>query len=71
MKTQEQDNCFALENIPFINFSANEIERISEYARREGIKMISQAFVSECADIVGRDIGVSITPNGGISIIGL
>lgn len=70
MKTQEQNDCFSLKNIPFINFSTDEIEKISEYAREKGIETVSQAFVSECADIVGRSIGFMITPMGGILIIG-
>ena len=70
MKTQEQNDCLALKNFPFINFSADEIEKISEYARNNGIETVSRMFVSECADIVGRDIGFAITPMGGIFIIG-
>lgn len=58
------DKCFKIKNIPFINFTDEEMEKIRKYAEEMQIKTISFDFGNQCADILGQSVGTVIGPTG-------
>jgi len=69
MDNQKLRKQLELKNVPFVNFSDGEMQKITEYIEENKIDLLNLDFPSICADIVGRSVGLAVTPKG-FAIIG-
>lgn len=61
-KPLDNGSTLKIKDLSFFGFSIDELSKIREYAEGNSLEEITPGFVSDCCDLIGKDIGLMITP---------
>lgn len=61
-KPLDNSSTLKIKNLAFFGFSIDELLKIRDYIEKNSLEEITPGFVQDCCDLIGKDIGLMITP---------